>query len=299
VPSLTQEMAGTPTARWYRLVRSERWSASWGDRQRCFDVLAGVLASQRVVGGRSRCRNQPEIGPPSLSDVARQVHAAPATLYKWWGGAQGIQTISRWAGPDPAIKPGAAFVAEAKVVSFWPYRSGCLQIADVFDMTPAEAVRAYYRTLAAWAGDVPTLAACRPSGPPGCVGEDLAVIAGQARHVSTSEAAGTTGRLTALAGDVVARVLEDASLTPLGALNTIRDDVVQLLSAPPDPISSRVHEVLAELADRLLHRADGEAVMTPGQEQQIQSELDVLRFLLRAPARLPDGGPGLAEGTGP
>ena len=98
---------------------------------------------------------------------------------------------------------------------------------------------------------------------------------------------------------MVARVLEDASLTALGAFNTIRDDVVQLLITPPDPISSRVHEVLAELADRLLHRADGEAVMTPGQERQIQAELDILSSLLRAPAGLPYGGPGSGEDADP
>lgn len=287
MPSLAQEMAGTRTARWYRLLRSERWSAAWEERRRCFDALADMLANPRSIG--DGCRSYLEVSPPSLTDIARQTHTAPATLYKWWGTRQGGQTIPRWAGQDNAFKPGTAFMAEAKIVSFWPYRSGCLHIADAFDMSPAETARAYYRSLAAWASDVPILAACRPSGQPGCTGEDFEIIARHGHFASSGDCAHRAERLVSLAAKVVARILEDASLTPLGAFNTVRDDVIQLFTAPADPIGSRVHEVLAELADRLLHRGDDEIVMTPSQSSLIRAELEALQLLLAEAARLSDG----------
>jgi hypothetical protein len=290
MPSLAERLTRTDTAQWYRSARSVRWSTAWNERERCFAVLQKILADCKVLRADDRTRAQEEVGSPSLSDVAKHANMAPATIYKWWGPVQGAHTIPRWAGPCAAVRPNAAFVAEAKIVSFWSYRQGCVQVIDAFGLNPLEGVAAYYRVLAAWASDNPALAACDPAGPPSCINEDLAVLAQRAEGASTRELAMTIERLTSLACDMTRSVLADASMTPLGAFNTIRDDVVRLFVSPKDPIADRVEEVLAELADRLLHRGEDDAVMSPGQALQIQTALSALSSLLgtRAGNRTPD-----------
>jgi hypothetical protein len=121
---------------------------------------------------------QGQIAPRALlTEVAKRARfAAHETVYKkfrseWEG------PIARWAGTDEAVKPRSALVAEAKIVSFWAYREGVLQIAGKFDMSLTEVAEAYLRALAAWASDDVPLAACRPAGPPACVAEDMEVLA--------------------------------------------------------------------------------------------------------------------------
>jgi hypothetical protein len=130
-----------------------------------------------VKAGSARPR-QGQIAPRGLlTEVARRAHfAAHETVYKKFR-AEWEGPVARWAGTDEAIKPRNALVAEAKIVSFWAYREGVLQIAVKFDMTLPEVAEAYLRALAAWAGDDVPLAACRPAGPPACVAEDMAVLA--------------------------------------------------------------------------------------------------------------------------
>jgi hypothetical protein len=132
---------------------------------------------QPVKAGTARLQ-QAQIAPRGLlTEVARRAHfAAHETVYKKFR-AEWEGPVARWAGTDEAIKPRNALVAEAKIVSFWAYREGVLQIAAKFDMTLPEVAEAYLRALAAWASDDVPLAACRPAGPPACVAEDMAVLA--------------------------------------------------------------------------------------------------------------------------
>jgi hypothetical protein len=285
MPSITQQLAATRTAQWYQAACGPRWVEAWNDRNRCFDVLAGILREHQAVHRPGHRARQPSIHPHGvLAEVAHRAHFASAeTVYRRWRAKAGDRAIARWAGADPAVKPSQAFLAEAKIVAFWPYRDGAMQVADAFDMSLAEVAASYYRALGAWAGDNPALAACDPAGPPGCVAEDMEVLA---RHFSRpADISSRADRLTALAGNVVARILDDASLTPLGSFNTIREEVLQLLSPPADPVAARAMHSVAELADRLLHRSDDDAVLTAGQARQLRSMLHGLSLLLAsAPA---------------
>jgi hypothetical protein len=289
MPSITQQLAATRTAQWYQAACGPRWVEAWDDRNRCFDVLAGILREHQAVRRPGHRVRQPAIHPQRvLAEVAHRAHFASAeTVYRRWRPKASDRAIARWAGADPAVKPSQAFLAEAKVVAFWPYRDGAMQVADAFDMSLAEVAASYYRALGAWAGDNPTLAACDPAGPPGCVAEDMEVLARVlARHFSrAADISSPADRLTALAGEVVARILDDASLTPLGSFNTIREEVLLLLSPPADPVAARAMHSLTELADRLLHHSDDDAVLTAGQARQLRSMLHGLSLLLAsAPA---------------
>ncbi|WP_300608315.1 hypothetical protein [Trebonia sp.] len=145
-------------------------------------------------------------------------------------------------------------MAEAKVIAFWPYREGVIKIADAFDMAPFEWAAAYLRALAAWAGDNRPLAACHPAGPPGCMAEDMKVLAARRGHCA-GEPAGTirAARLAELACTVISLVLDDASITPLGAFNSVRDEVHQLLAGPSASLAGRVVHSGAGLSGRVSH----------------------------------------------
>ena len=280
MPSLTDELMHTRTAQWHRLARTQQCSAAWKMRELCFSALTGALESEAI--------------PPSLSVIAHMVSAAPATLYNWWGADQGAQTVARWAGPDPAVKPSLAFMAEAKVVSFWPYRSGCLSVADAFDMNLTELLSAYYRTLAVWATDCVALAGCRPSGAPGCVAEDLAVIARFAPGGPASSRERASERLTMLADRILSSILQDSSLTPAGALDGICEEMSQLLTPRDDRLADRVEATLTELADRILHCEPHEKVLTGAQSRKVQRAMARIGLTLGSGARPPETGPSLA-----
>ncbi len=274
VPSITQDLAGTPTARWLRETRSTHRSA-WNDRLRCFHALGGILAAHHTspspLGGRL---SQPRVDPPGLlKAVAHGAHFSSAeSVFQRWRAKQNSEAIRRWAGPDPAVKPREAFVAEAKIVSFWPYREGALAIADRFEMSLTEVAASYLRALGAWASDSPALAACVPVGPPPCVAEDMRVIARRSlarRPVGHSAIDAAASRLETLAGVLVVAVLDDASMTPLGAFNMVRNETLRLLADPPDPVIIKVSSALSELADRLLHRHDGEHVLTADESSHL------------------------------
>lgn len=301
MPSITQELAATRTARWYReAARSAQRSAVWNDRLECYEALAGILTEHRAARMPGHRRIQPLIRPPALlTEVARRRHFSSAEpVYRRWRAKQNDQAIPRWAGSDPAIKPVAAFVAEAKIVTFWPYRAGVLQVSDAFDMTLTEVAAAYLRALAAWAGDMPEFAACEPAGPPDCVPEDLAVLARRflRRSHTPQDPADLTARLAQQAADVVGRVLDDASLTPLGAFNTIRDEVLRLLTKPSDPIAARMRHTLAELADGLLHESRPDVAVTPSQKRHLEATLKGLSSLLAKTSADMEVGSGSAAG---
>jgi hypothetical protein len=225
---------------------------------------------------------QPAAPQGILAKVAERAHFASAEpVYKRWRYKQEGQPIARWAGESPSVKPGAALVAEAKVTAFWPYREGVIKIADAFDMAPFEWAAAYLRALAAWAADNRPLAACHPADPPGCVSEDMEVLAATRRYRADETAVALrAARLAELACDVIGLVLADASITPLGAFNAVRDEVHQLLTAPSASLADRVVRSVAELSDRIIHHGDGEAVLTPGQAGQIRGLLNSLGSLL-------------------
>jgi hypothetical protein len=301
VPSITYDLTQTPTARWIRRARSAQ-PAAWDDRERCFEALGEILAAQRPPppGGRS---SQPQVSPPHLlTNVADRVNFAPEAVYQRWRARQSSHAIKRWAGPDQSVRPREAFVAEAKIVSFWPYREGVLRVADVFEMSLTELTAAYLRALGAWAADNMALAACPPAGPPPCVREAMQVLTlRRAARVqaSSSDIERATVRLAALAGHLVAAILDDTSLTPLGAFNMVRDETLQLLSEPPDPVTLRVTNALSELADRLLYRQAAEPAISTDQIRQVEAEMTGLAALLRdmAGAQPDDSGRDVQPGT--
>jgi hypothetical protein len=288
VPSIAQNLTLTHTAWWVRNAQSA-YPDSWAERLRCFTALLDILGAYRAPQGDNRW-SQPPVHPPALlKEVARQTHFATASVYLRWSAKQPSRSVKRWAGPDPAVLPREAFVAEAKIVSFWPYRAGAIAIADKFEMTLTEIAAAYLRALAAWAVRNPALAACVPAGPPSCVPEDLAVLAARRSSAASAASAASgacgdagdvTARLTSLAATLLAAVLDDASLTPLGAFNVVRDETMRLLSDPPEPATVKVSNAVSELADRLLHSRAGEQVVTVDQARQLTAEIARLKALL-------------------
>jgi hypothetical protein len=178
MPTVFQDLEETLTARWYRSAPAPAQAVSWSERRRCYQALAGNLVDHppsREAGQRVR---QPAVHLRGLlSEVAQRAGFASAeTVYKRWREPSGDRPDQRWSGHDPPGKPRAAFVLEAKIVAFWPYREGALQVADPFEMSLTEIAASYYRALAAWAADAPALAACEPAGSPRCVQEDMEIL---------------------------------------------------------------------------------------------------------------------------
>jgi hypothetical protein len=244
------------------------------------------------------------INPPHLlKDVAHGAHFSSAeSVYQRWRAHQGDDSIKRLVGDDPRIRPREAFVAEAKLASFWPYRTGALIVADRFEMSSAELSAAYLRALGLWAKNAPVLAACAPGGPPPCVSEDMEVLAARAlrqRFAGHPEIEDTRARVTGLADHIVSVILDDASITSLGAFNTIRDEALRLFSEPPDPIAMRVSYALIELADQLLHCREEEQVVTRKQAVNLQAEMTGLGSLLASMMRDAPEAPGPELGQEP
>jgi hypothetical protein len=282
VPSIAQDLTLTHTARWMHNGQCAH-PDSWAERLRCFRALGDALEAYRAPKGDSRW-SQPPVNPPGLlKAVARRTHFATASVYLRWSAKQPSRSVKRWAAADSATLPREAFVSEAKIVSFWPYRAGAIAIADKFEMTLTEIAASYLRALGAWALYNPALAACVPTGLPPCVPEDLAVLAAR-RSLRSSGACGDTERATArlcsLAATLVAAVLDDASLTPLGAFNVIRDETMRLLSNPPELVTVKVSNAVSELADRLLHSRADEQVLTVEQARKLTTEIAGLTALL-------------------
>jgi hypothetical protein len=301
MPSIRQELETTRTARWYRHAHGARRAGAWAERVRDYAALRDVLAGHAAVAGTEAGRGeQPPIQLAGLLKlVAQRAHYAGAEpVYRRYRDKQQSQPILRWAGPDPVIRPSAAFLAEARIAAFWPYREGAAEVADAFDMTRVEWAAAYLRALAAWAADNRPLAACHPVAPPPCVPEDMAVIAGAGpRWAAGPTAADHAARLSALAGEVVRTVLRDSSITPLGAYNTVRDEVRSLLSPPPESLADQVLRAVAELTDRMTCPVDGDAALEPGQARRLHTMLGGLSALLAQQARAqPDGYPRTADG---
>jgi hypothetical protein len=247
---------------------------------RCFTALSAILAEQRTAPQPYLRRSQPPIRRPGLlTEVAHRTHRVPESVYRRWRPEQDGQPIVRWAGPDRRIKPMSAFVAEAKIVGFWPYRQGALQIADAFDMTVTEVAATYLRALAAWTCDDIPLAACHPDGPPPCVAEDLAVLAGRIEQHTEAQPRRRAAQLAELARTIVSHVLADASITPLGAFNAVRDEVLRLLTEP-DSIVDRVTWSVAELSDRIMHRAEDETLLDADDATRLTNALHALISLL-------------------
>jgi hypothetical protein len=288
MPSIRQELETTRTARWYRQVSGAQCAGAWAERLRDYAALLAILDRHAAgtADGAARRHAQPPIHLPGLLKlVAEQGHYAGAEpVYRRYRHRhQGRPPqIPRLAGPDPAIRPAAAFLTEARVVTFWPYREGVIEVADAFDMSRAEWAAAYLRALAAWAAEDRPLAACQPAGPPACVLDDMTAIAGACTRwwAGFPAAPGHAERLCDLACDVVQSVLSDGSMTPLGAFNSVRHEVRSLLSPPPEPAAEQVLRSAAELSDRMLHPADGDVVVTQDQARRLRSMIDGLSVLL-------------------
>jgi hypothetical protein len=280
MPSIRQALETTRTARWYRDASGTARAGAWADRERDYAALRAVLAEHASAAATATGRPErpPAQLPGLLSLVAKQAHYAGAEpVYRRYRSKQQGAQILRWAGTDSPMRPCPAFLAEARITAFWPYREGVLEVSDTFDMTRTEWASAYLQALAAWVADDRTLAAYDPGGPPLCVAEDMAVIAGvHAPWAAGPAAAAQAERLTALAGEVVRGVLSDPSMTPLGAFNTVRDEVRALLSPSPESLAEQVLRSVAELSDRMIHGSR----MAPGQARRLEGMLASLTALL-------------------
>lgn len=287
MPSIRQDLETTRTARWYREASGTARAGAWADRERDYAALRAVLAEHASAAATATGRPEQSLFelPGLLSLVAKHAHYAGAEpVYRRYRNKQQGAPILRWAGIDSPMRPCPAFLAEAKITAFWPYREGMLEVSDAFDMTRAEWASAYLQALAAWAADDRTLAAYAPGGPPPCVAEDMAVIAGvRAPWAAGPSAAAHADRLTALAGEVVRSVLSDVSMTPLGAFNAVRDAVRSLLSPSPESLAEQVLRAVAELSDRMIHGSS----VAPGQARRLEEMLASLATLLAQQARPP------------
>jgi len=172
------------------------------------------------------------------------------------------------------MRPSAAFIAEARIVAFWPYRERVLATADASDGTRAEWATAYLRALAAWAAEDRQLAAYVPAGAPLCVQEDMAVIAGG--HMPRAAGTAAAKRLCVLAGDIVRSVLSDASVALPAAFGTVQDEVRSLLGPSPAALAEQILAAIGELADRMTHGGG----LTPEQASRLQGGITGLGALL-------------------
>ena len=271
MPSIRRELSNTPTARWLRSVRSCNRAGGWTERLRDYAALSTVL--DKHVAAHSG----PQLGPGAvfvaqplidLSSLVKLVAGqqqlgGSESVYRRYRAKGEDKPGVRWAADDRSVKPAAALVIEAKISSFWPYREGVAAAADAFDMTPREWAAAYLRSLAAWTSDSWPLAACVPAGPPECVAEDMRVLVAslyrglqQGQDLTLPDITTRASRLNELAGHVVYKVLEDRGITPLGAFNCVRDDVVRVLGAPPSSPTNGIIRAVAELADTIIHAGD-------------------------------------------
>ena len=284
MPSIRQELEETPSARWYRHASGTRRAGAWADRERDYAALRAVLAEHASATAAAGRPEQPPIQLAGLlSLVAKRAHYAGAEpVYRRYRSKQQRAPILRWAGPESPMRPSAAFVAEARIAAFWPYREGVLKVADSFDMTKAEWATAYLQALAAWAAKDRPLAAYMPAGAPLCVPEDMAVIAsGHVPRSAGPAAAAQAERLSVLAGEVVREVLRNAGATPPSAFETVCDEVRSLLSPSPDALAEQVLRAVAELSDRMIHGSN----VAPGQASRLQGSLAGLAALLAAQPR--------------
>src|SRR6185437_184207 len=213
MPSIRQELEATPSARWYRHASGARRAGAWADRERDYAALRAVLAEHTNAAAVANRDQQPPVQLAGLlSLVAKRAHYAGAEpVYRRYRGKQGGAPILRWAGCESPVRRSAAFLAEARIAAFWPYREGVLKVADACDMTRAEWATAYLQALAAWAAEDRALAAYIPAGAPLCVPEDMAVLANvHMPWAARPAAAAHAERLAVLAGDVVRGVLSNA-----------------------------------------------------------------------------------------
>jgi hypothetical protein len=297
--SIVHELNSTRTAQWYDCASGTHRSDAWTERLRCFSGLSEMLAEQMSGGRQERAKAQPQIAPRALiTEVARRAHfSAHETVYKRFRSGC-VGPIVRWAGPDDAIKPRNALVAEAKIVSFWRYRAEVLRCADRLDLSLQEVAEAYLRALAAWARDNVPLAACRPAGPPACMAEDMQALArvwlrrygfagrdGSAGQDSRPTAAGPrvaakTAQLEKLARTVVTSILDEPTATPHEALHAVRNALAWVLAEPADPVAEQLGRTAAQLHDRIADQSPGELVLTPQQASHLLAALRRLSGML-------------------
>lgn len=288
MPSIRRELENTPTARWY--AHGAQRNREWADRLRDYAAVRTVLADQAAQApATSGPRCQPAVELPRLLIlVAERAHYAGAEpVYRRYRSSQRGQQITRWAGADPATKPTAAFLAEAKIVGFWPYRDDVIKVADEFDMSPAEWAETYLRALAAWAGDDRLLATYRSAAAPACVREDMAVLAAaHAQQGFEPPAAGVADRLPALADGVVRAVVGDSEAMRAGAWDAAQAEVARLLAPPPTVLAARVLAAVTELSDRIAR--DGDIAVPSDQASLLREMLTSLAALLAdAPSSAP------------
>jgi hypothetical protein len=180
------------------------------------------------------------------------------------------------------MRPSTAFLAEARIAAFWPYREGVLEVADACDMTRVEWATAYLHALAAWAAEDRALAAYVPAGAPLCVPEDMAVLAnGHTPWGAGPAAAVRAERLSVLADDIVRNVVSNVGAAPHDALDAVLDEVHSLLSPSPEALAEQILRAAADLSERMTHGSS----MAPEQARRLHSSLASLTALLASQVR--------------
>jgi hypothetical protein len=279
MPSIRQELEATPSARWYQHASGARRAGAWADRERDYAALRAVLAEHTSTTAAAGWDQQPPVQLAGLlSLVAKRAHYAGAEpVYRRYRGKQVGAPILRWAGSESPMRPSAAFLAEARIAAFWPYREGVLKVADACDMTRAEWATAYLQALAAWAAEDRALAAYVPAEAPLCVPEDMAVLANVHTPWAARPAAAVHAeRLSVLADDIVRTVVSNAGATPHDALDTVLDEVRSLLSPSPEALAEQILRAAADLSERMIHGSS----MAPEQASRLQGSLAGLAALL-------------------
>jgi hypothetical protein len=144
-----------------------------------------------------------------------------------------------------------ALLIETKVYCFGVYR----RVAMDGGLDPQRKLHAYLRVLAAWASDHPALAACTTTDGPSAplwVEHDLVKLLGVAMGLPGDDPRVVAGAraLFCAAEDMIDRVLEDATLTPLGAFNFVRPALTRILATDTGAAKVlQLQRLLGEVAD--------------------------------------------------
>ena len=280
MPSIAEDLARTGTAQWLRGARAQQ--AEWANRVRCFDAFREILKPYRS-SGVDGCWRQSLVSPPGLlKAVARGANFASASVFNRWTANQSGTGFKRW----PALTR-ASSRARRLSLKRRSCRSGPIGKARLTSRTRSTCrFPRWLRPICAPSELGPTATRfSRPASRSGYRGASQRTCtfsrAEICRHAGQRSAVDVTAaELESLAGVLVAAVLDDASLTPLGAFNLIRCKTTQLLSEPPEQVAVKASNAISELADRLLHRREGDRVLTADQARQLYAELTGLSALL-------------------
>jgi hypothetical protein len=233
-------LRNTNTARWYGSASAS--GSKWESRMLYYQALLTCAESLP----------EERIGPTALARAA--AHESPSHLYQLFGRT----ASSRLTGGMPQAASGPAatspvrnVVVEAKVWSHWPHRTGWLATLATMEVVDRRfAAESLVRVLADWAARNPLIAALHEREPPLSVQEDLLVIGGAA----TREA------VTALGRRVTAFAVGPTGVSPMGVLNAVHAELMELLGLTRVPLlDGLVKDLTESLAAVAFHMREFDA----------------------------------------